>query len=159
MTTTEDIPPVPEEKPGRRWALFSGIDIGEERDPYLDRLWLVKTPLGGIALHHIHRADAEPDPHDHQWGFFRLILCGGYAEGYWPDKRNPDRYRRRTLRRGSLGWMGRRSAHTILEVTGPLWTLVATGPKLSTWGFWHKGQFIDHADYQYQPSRQAAPRA
>jgi hypothetical protein len=39
-----------------RWALFTGLDIGADGDPWLDRLRLIQTPLFGIYLHHIQKA-------------------------------------------------------------------------------------------------------
>jgi hypothetical protein len=72
-----------------RWALLSALDVGADGDPYLDRLRIVQTPLFGIYLHHIHRADREPFPHDHPWWFASLVLTGSYSETVWPDKRNP----------------------------------------------------------------------
>lgn len=67
-----------------RWALLSALDVGDP-DPYLDRLRLVQTPLFGLYLHHIHRPDREPDPHDHPWWFASLVLTGPRREdwGFW----------------------------------------------------------------------------
>lgn len=28
----------------QRWAFFSGLDVGAEGDPYLDRLRIIQTP-------------------------------------------------------------------------------------------------------------------
>src|SRR5258708_24177625 len=86
----------------RRWALLSPLDIGADGDPYLDRLELVKTPLFGVYLHHIHRRDIEADPHDHPWPFASLLLAGAYTERYWPDKRDPCRWLIRRRPRWSL---------------------------------------------------------
>src|SRR5258708_39683856 len=107
----------------RRWALFSSLDIGADGDPYLDRLELVKTPLFGLYLHHIHREDREADPHDPPWGFASLVLAGGYEESVWPDKRDACRYFRRTRPRWSMRRIGRGGAPIIPPATGPLWTL------------------------------------
>jgi hypothetical protein len=138
----------------RRWALLNGLDIGADGDPYLDRLELIKTPLGGIYLHHIHRADIERDPHDHPWWFASLVLSGAYEEIVFPDKRNPTSYVLRHRLRSSLRRIGRGGAHIITEVTGPLWTLVITGPHRGDWGFWRRGYFISWRDYDYaEPAR------
>jgi hypothetical protein len=133
----------------RRWALFSGLDIGADGDPYLDRLEMLKTPLFGLYLHHIHREDREADPHDHPWGFASVVLSGAYQENVWPDKRDAGCYFRRARPRWSLRRIGRGGAHIITSVTVPLWTLVLTGPHRGEWGFWRDGQFTRWQDYQY----------
>ena len=130
-----------------RWALLSAPDIGADGDPYLDRLRIVQTPLFGIYLHHIHRPDREPDPHDHPWNFASLVLCGSYEETVRPDKRDTGRYVIRRRPRWSLGAIGRDAAHIITAVGGPLWTLVVTGPKAAEWGFWPDGRFVPWREY------------
>jgi hypothetical protein len=133
-------------RPGR-WGLLSGIDIGADGDPYLDRLRLLETPWLAVYLHHIHRPDKDPDPHDHPWAFVSLVLCGGYREYVWPDKRDEDRWYERARPRWSLRRLDRRAAHLISEITGPLWTLVVTGPRRGEWGFWQGGRFVPWQDY------------
>jgi hypothetical protein len=135
-----------------RWGLLSGIDIGADGDPWLDRLRIVQTPLFGIYLHHIHRPDREPDPHDHPWWFASLVLAGWYEELVWPDKRDPCWSFRRERGRWSLRRIGLRGAHRITGTNGPLWTLVLTGPKRAGWGFWRAGQFTPWRDYDYAPA-------
>jgi hypothetical protein len=138
---------MPDRKNRDRWAILSGLDIGADGDPFLDRLRLVQTPWFGIYLHHIHRPDRDPDPHNHPWWFASIVLSGAYVEDVWPVS---------TIRRGtvtrhrprwSLRKMPRHSAHLITEVTGPLWTLVLVGPKRSDWGFWTPGGFVPWRDY------------
>ena len=85
-----------------RWAFLSGLDIGAGGDPYLDRLRIIQTPWFGLYLHHIHRPDREPDPHDHPWWFASLVLTGWYEEELWHDKHQPLRMIRRERGRGSL---------------------------------------------------------
>lgn len=131
-----------EQSASGRWAFLSGLDVGADGDPYLDRLRIVQTPLFGLYLHHIHRPDREPYPHDHPWWFASLVLTGGYWESVWPDKRNPGVEIFRERRRGSLRSIGLNSAHRITRTSGALWTLVLTGPKRADWGFWPGGQFV-----------------
>lgn len=131
-----------------RWAFLSALDVGTEGDPYLDRLRIVQTPLFGIYLHHIHRPDREPDPHDHPWWFASLVLCGGYEETVWPDKTITRGVLARRRGRFSLRSLSRDAAHVITMVKGPLWTLVLTGPKRGDWGFWdYKAQFVPWREY------------
>lgn len=143
-----------------RWGFLSGLDLGADGDPYLDRLRIVQTPLFGLYLHHIHRADREMDPHDHPWWFASIVLAGSYEELVWPDKHNraarasgPMPCVSRIRRRWSLRRMRLRSAHIITDVSGPLWTLVLTGPKRADWGFWTHDGFVPWRKYQYAAGR------
>jgi hypothetical protein len=119
-----------------RWAFLAGLDIGADGDPYLDRLRIIQTPWAGIYLHHIHRPDADRDPHDHPWAFASVVLAGSYTELVWPDKRRCGEFVRRDRPRWSLRSMRRRQAHIITDCHGPLWTLVLTGRRQGEWGFW-----------------------
>jgi hypothetical protein len=130
-----------------RWTLLAGEDIGTDSDPYLDRLRILGTPRFSVYLHHIHRPDGEPDPHDHPWWFASLVLAGWYEETVWPDKRDPVVRVIRSRARWSLRMMTRHSAHRITGTCGSLWTLVLTGPKRSSWGFWPDGRFVPWRDY------------
>jgi hypothetical protein len=130
-----------------RWGLLCGVDIGTDGDPYLDRLRIIETPFLGVYLHHIHRPDVERDPHDHPWWFASLVLDGGYTELVWPDKRDGSRVACRIRRRWSLRCISLRGSHQITDVTGPLWTLVVTGPRRASWGFWRDGEFTPWREY------------
>jgi hypothetical protein len=134
-----------------RWAILSGLDIGADGDPYLDRLRLIQTPLFGLYLHHIHRPDREPDPHDHPWWFASIVLAGAYQEQVWPDKTDGRSFWR-IRKRWSRASIGRGSAHIIKATSGPLWTLVLTGPKQAEWGFWTNGLFTSWREYAYAPA-------
>lgn len=129
-----------------RWAFFEGFDIGADGDPYLDRLRIIQTPWFGVYLHKIHRADTDPDPHDHPWWFASIVLSGGYTELVHPGKRGSDHFIR-FRPRWSLRMMRRSAAHRIIDIYGSLWTLVITGPRRSDWGFYREGQFIQWQEY------------
>jgi len=122
----------------RRWGLLSGIDIGADGDPYLDRLRLIETPWFAVFLHHIHRPDKDPDPHDHPWWFASVVISGQYVDEFWPDKRRPDISYHRHHGRGMPRFLNRKAAHLITAIDGPLWTLVVTGRShgSESWGFW-----------------------
>jgi hypothetical protein len=138
-----------------RWAFLEGLDVGADGDPYLDRLRIVQTPWFGIYLHHIHRPDRDRDPHDHPWAFASLVLAGAYQEQVWPDKRDLARSVWRIRQRWSLRCIGLGGSHSIKSISGPLWTLVLTGPRRSDWGFWTPDGFIGWREYI---SRSEAPR-
>lgn len=141
----------PERKTSERWAFLSALDIGADGDPYLDRLRIIQTPWFGIYLHHIHRPDREPDPHDHPWNFASMVLAGWYEELVWADKRDAASWIRRDRPRWSLRRITRNGAHRITGTSGPLWTLVLTGPKVAEWGFWPRGRFVPWREYLSQP--------
>jgi hypothetical protein len=136
-----------------RWALMEGFQVAKNGSPYLDRLRLIQTPLFGVYLHRIHRPDADRDPHDHPWWFASLVLSGGYHELVWDHPENIGRLpygEDTTLRernRWSLRTIRRSHAHKITAVRGQLWTLVLTGPRRSSWGFWTDRGFADWRDY------------
>ena len=100
-----------------RWRLWGGNDANKSR----------------IFLHRFHRGDEDEAPHDHPWAYWSLILWGGYFE----------------LTPTFLGdvktWFGplsflRREANWTHRVMLPpgkrCWTLVWTGKKTQSWGFW-----------------------
>lgn len=128
-----------------RWQFLGAQDIGD--DPYLDRLRVLVTPWFSIYLHHIHRADQNA-PHDHPWWFSSLVLTGRYREIVYPDKKNFSRCYSREHGRFSWHSMSVSSAHEILFVEKPLWTLVITGPAVNTsWGFYPGGKFVPWHEY------------
>ena len=137
-----------------QWALLEPLHIGTPEAPYLDRLRLFQTPWFGLYLHRIHRPDIDPDPHDHPWWFASVVLCGGYTELVWPDKTTrggSGTTRCRIRKRWSLRHLNRKAAHMITETDGLLWTLVLTGPRRSTWGFWTPDGFVRWQDYVNSP--------
>lgn len=126
-----------------RWGLCTGvdtgIDTGTEDDPCLDRLQLIETPWFAVSVDHIRRPDQDPHPHDYPWAIvWSWVICGGYEEQVWPDKRNPARSYLRRRRLWSQASMPRDAAHIITKITRPLWTAVITGRSAGTenWGFW-----------------------
>ena len=139
-----------------RWAFLEGFQVVKGGQPYLDRLRVFQTPLFGLYLHRIHTPDVDRDPHTHPWWFVSLVLSGGYDELVWdhpedigsPAARDAIRWaRKRTRGRWSLRTVGRSQAHRITDVRGVLWTLVLTGPRRASWGFWTPMGFVDWRDY------------
>ena len=126
------------DKVGRRWGFWERFLIGFRDDLYLDRLGIVTTPWFSIKLHRIYRPDRQRDLHDHPWNFVSFILRGSYVED------TPQGQRRRR-------WFNFKRAedrHSIREVSrSPVWTLIYTGPKRRSWGFWRGGKFIPWRQY------------
>lgn len=141
------------------WWLWLGVArkrepdfvIGDDRDPYLKRWWLIpRNPLVNVYLHQILRSDEDRALHDHPWPFLSLMLGGSYIEH---TIRAGGIHVRREYEPGSLRLRLAHTAHR-LEVppTRWCWTLVITGPRIRRWGFhcpergWvHWRQFTDAA--------------
>ena len=144
-------------RPGsnRRWAFLEGFQVAKDGRPYLDRLRVIQTPAFAVYLHRIHAPDIDRDPHNHPWWFASLVLSGGYAETIWDRPRDLAgalcESRERIRGRFSLRALSRRQAHRITSVDGALWTLVITGPRRSSWGFWTPRGFVDWRTYGADP--------
>lgn len=115
---------------GRRWGLFHRFLISDGNTVYIDRLTILTTPWFSIKLHRIFRPDNQRELHDHPWNFFSIVLLGWYLEDT-VDGRKKVRW---------WNWKpceGPKGRHSIREVSrSPVWTLVFTGPRRRTWGFW-----------------------
>lgn len=137
--------------------LFHYRDISHEGDLYLRRYFLRGFETDSQwFLHYIPRPDKDRTPHDHPWDFTSWVLAGGYTEhvacdwckdpeiepcdncpGWWPQKRL---------------WLSRQSVsaeftHRIDSVKPGTWTLVHTGPKRRSWGFWTEAGFVGWRKY------------
>lgn len=113
-----------------RWAFMRRRLIGLEGDVYLDRMYVLQTPWFGIMFHRIFRPDRQRDLHDHPWNFLSFVLRGWYEED------TPEGVRRIRW----VNWKWAEERHSIRWVSrSPVWTLVFTGRKRRTWGFWVDG--------------------
>lgn len=135
-----------------RWAFMRRRRIGTGDDVYLDRVYVLQTPWFGIMFHRIWRPDNQRDLHDHPWTFLSFVLRGSYVEDVvcaGCDRHYDDGH---TAKR-RVRWVNFKRAedrHSIREVSRrPIWTLVFTGPKRRTWGFWVDGgkRFVRWTDY------------
>jgi hypothetical protein len=129
------------------WAFMRGVRAGGADNPFLDQLQIVRAPWFGVYLHVIHRTD-EIDPHDHPWAFASLVLDGTYHDLLYPDKRDPGRSFFRARRRFTWARTPLRAAHRVTWTSGPVWTLVFTGPQRNDWGFYKDGEFVPWRVYQ-----------
>ncbi|MBU8834420.1 hypothetical protein [Mycolicibacterium goodii] len=137
--------------------------IGGSDDPYLLRWYVIpRNPVLNVYVHKFLRSDDDRALHDHPWWFVSLILKGGYTEvtaaGRTPRSglvggryRGWDRtlaFRPATFRHRVELWpvvehgkpfLGRRDRREL-----PCWTLIVTGRRTRTWGFWCR-RVIDSA--------------
>lgn len=146
--------------------LFPYTDIKRDDSPdiYLRR-WFIyprdkdfgkNKGKGRWYLHKFYRGDEDPHMHDHPWPFTSLILTRGYWEEtpfvfndpnlndeqkshsiqtYVPGTSDPRRqvwYPPFSLLRRPATWKHR----VVLQGTKPVWTIVKTGIKERSWGFW-----------------------
>jgi len=123
----------------KTWALLERFDVPDFDRPevnYLTRLRIVATPWFGIYLHRIGTPDSRPVLHDHPWSFLSLVLWGSYTEVTPVLEGLPPIGRKRRRVRWA-NWKPARSFHYIAELhTRAVWTLVFTGPRKRTWGYW-----------------------
>lgn len=140
-----------------RWAFMEPFDIMSKDDPdavYLHRLRLLQTPFFAVYLHDLNLPDTDRDPHDHPWSFISIVLRGGYEEATWlvqPGKRLVPgaKMRRKTWHRFSAHKMGFDHAHMIESVQPGTKTLILTGPRKKSWGFYTDGeQGVGYLDWR-----------
>lgn len=123
---------------------FTGLPhfrIGPPGDPYMLRWFIIpRNRRFNIYLHKFLRDDDDRALHDHPWWFVSLILKGGYFERVEPNRIisrspgsiafRPATHRHRVILRGNTGQRE------------PCWTIVVTGRKKRTWGFWCPKGFV-----------------
>jgi len=122
-------------------------------EPYLERYYLFlkdrKNFPFNIFLHHFLKGDPD-DVHDHPWGYFTLILKGGYWEFIPQFNSNGEK----TCEIGK--WRGpghfrfcrANSFHRIeIDPTIQCWTLFMPGPQKREWGFLVKNKWIHNDEY------------
>lgn len=100
--------------------------------PYLGR-WILYVGGFTLRLHRFHRGDDARAPHDHPWAFWTFPLCHSYTEltldiyGELKHHEVP-----------GWQWNYRPSSyqHIVADPPKPFYTLVVTGRKDRSWGFW-----------------------
>jgi hypothetical protein len=118
--------------------------VGTEDDPYLLRWYVLpRNRFLNLYLHCFLRDDDDRALHDHQWWFISVMLKGGYAE-HTEDgirrRRAPSIAFRRATHRHRVD-LPRPFASTLFPSLVPpkpipCWTLLLTGRRTRTWGFW-----------------------
>jgi hypothetical protein len=56
------------------------VIINCEKDPYLHRWFMIKTPWLGVYIHKFVRSDEDRALHDHPWPFLVIPIWRGYIE-------------------------------------------------------------------------------
>jgi hypothetical protein len=115
--------------------------IGYEDCPYMNR-WILWFGLGTLRVHRFMRDDEDRDLHDHPWAFVTIPLQT-YHEAVTVSGEASDSLRTlRTVRRFRPHFRRAKHRHSVKLITRPTWTIVITGPKTRSWGFWRHGEFV-----------------
>lgn len=153
--------------------LFPFMDIKRqgEDDIYLRRFFIYpRKPAMNklerrIYLHKFYKGDEDPHLHDHPWGFTSLIL----TQGYWEETSDEDADKAGGTNRcytvgpdwekRSQKWFGPGSIlhrpaawrhRVVLDNNKPVWSIVRTGVKERSWGFWIEGEQCPWRRYDSQ---------
>lgn len=104
--------------------------IGGQAAPYLRR-WFLRDEgdSGCLYLHQILRDDDDRALHDHPWDASVYIIEGCYREV------REDCPAGELFGAGSYRHMQAETAHRVVVVGGPVWTLCFTGKRRREWGF------------------------
>lgn len=136
----------PDWKPGIIW----GQELGKPECPYLKR-WVLNFGKFSIRLHHWIGSDDPRYMHDHAWGFYTLVLKGGYTDisqiGDIPADHTYPSTLRQHLKRGSLTYRPAHHRHTVQTDSGGAWTLLLVGPFKRKWGFYVDGEYVGVREY------------
>lgn len=120
--------------------------IGGTERPYMLRWFLIpRNSFLNIYLHKFMRDDDDRALHDHPWWFFSLMIAGRYTEhvdDWCFHRRAPSIAFRRAEHRHRVELPKDKSGRPI-----PCWTIVITGPKSRTWGFWCPKGFVPWFDF------------
>lgn len=126
---------------------------GPDGSPYMTRYSVSKRENGGrIYLDHLHRADMDPDPHDHPWnGMSVLRLLYTYIEwSFYKDDHSGWQWSPERRPAGSVYRVPGDGFHRIaqLEHTSA-YSIIATGPWFQKWGFLDvaTGERVLHDEY------------
>ena len=122
-------------------------------EPYLERYYLFlkdrKNFPFNIFLHHFLKGDPD-DVHDHPWGYFTLILKGGYYE--WTPVINSQGQKIGEVSTwrgpGHFRFCHAESYHRIeLDPGVNCWTLFMPGKQRRNWGFLVKNKWVPFQQY------------
>jgi hypothetical protein len=114
------------------------------RGRYLTVYNVIKVKLGSneisLCIHYFHRGDEDPDPHDHPFSFWSLVLIGGYRE----FNQDGTSIIRKPL---SIAYRPATHRHRLAPLTKRCWTICLKTKVDRVWGFWQNGNFIPWHDY------------
>ena len=122
---------------------FGRVIIEQERDgvyqPYLDRVYIIRTKWFSIRFHKILMSDLDRHLHDHPWDWFTFMVKGAYVEV--TEKGN------KIVKAGRVNGHKATTPHRLDLLTPEVWTIFFTGPEKRTWGFHTEDGWVAHHDY------------
>jgi hypothetical protein len=98
--------------------------------PYVIR-WRFETKWFSIRLHHWLAPDDDRAHHDHPWNFITFVIKGGY----WDVSPAGNEH----LHAPVIRYRNANHRHTVRPCGAGAWTIVMTGSRVRTWGFWADG--------------------
>jgi len=120
--------------------------IGGQADPYMLRWYLIpRNRWLNVYQHKFMRDDDDRALHDHPWWFVSLVIRGGYRE-------HLDAGASLIRRACSVAFRPAAHRHRVALFPAadggrrPCWTLIITGRKSRTWGFWCPKGFVPWFD-------------
>ncbi len=137
-------------QPRNPWLHFQVIwndRIGLEHGcDYLTRYVLILFGFG-LRLHIWRTSDDQRAYHDHPWWFITWVLRGGYTDisPATEDVLGPEQ--RDHLTAGAIRFRPAHHKHKALVDQGGAVTLLLTGHKSRTFGFWPNGKFMRPLKY------------
>lgn len=130
--------------------------ISKEGELHFQRWRIFSSPLFNIYVHKILKADEDAHDHTHPWSFVSIILSGGYIEsGNYKTWYNASIYK--FCKRWSINYKKYNDCHRVRKLfKSPTYTLVFTGPRKPTWGYYilcekelnYEYKFVDHETYR-----------
>lgn len=142
---------------GGRFVFWWWLDVPGPSGTYMTRLTLLRIPGLQVMLHWLRQPDHARDPHDHPWSFASIVLRGGYVE----DRIELDHGERWEIGRKTrkirwLNFCDSRTPHRIVWVEPRTLTLVITGGKRKSWGFYQRvsREVAGECQLQYVPWRE-----
>jgi hypothetical protein len=130
----------------------------EGDEPYLERYYLFLPDRDenfpfNIFIHKFLKGDSD-NLHDHPWGFFTLILSGGYWEHVYTDEAKSKTKR---VWRAPGYWQKVEAEHIhrieLKEGNTPCWTLFIPFKRERVWGFWKP--YVDLVENEDKPKDSA----
>lgn len=133
-------------------TLFTYTIDGFDKSPYLTRTLFPRVGDHRPILHHIHRPDQDPYPHNHPWKTAQfIVLSGGYTEQRLTDfdlgAGNPGHMVERVLRPGDTNRLDADTYHHVSAVEPNTWTFGIVGERVQEWGFLTDEGFVEAYEY------------
>ena len=128
---------------------MSKITFNGLSGPFLTVYRILKLWRISVCVHHFHRADEDPDCHDHPFHFMTIILKGGYWEETQFNN-YPKLVRSKWRGAGYIGFRKASYLHRIVHISdGPCWTLcIKFTPFIEReWGFQTREGWVDWRTY------------